>query len=630
MRVNILFLTITLVISVTSFAQNSSELYMPKEIQKAYKNNTRNYNGTPGKNYFVNKTDYNIKVNFNPTTREIRGSEIISYTNNSNDTLNRIHLNLYMDLLKKGNVRDWSMGDVDLTDGVKILKVKVNNNEIKIEHNTVRTHSSMLTIKPQKPLLPKSENTIEIEWEFTYQGTITVRGGQYGDKNFFVSYWFPKIAVYDDIYGWNRRGYTGVQEFYNDFGNYNVEITLPGEYSAWSTATLQNTEEIYTQKYIARINKSKTSDTIINIITKEDRIANDILKKAETRVWKFKSENTPDFAFAISKTFLWDATSIISGNKQIWVNTAYKENSSDFKDVAQISKNAIDFFTNEMPGIPYPYAQFTAFNGGGGMEFPGMVNDGDNSNYNGTLYLTSHEMGHSYFPFYTGLNEQKYAWMDEGLISFFPKLFVKKYTKDTNYVFFKGDIANYNYQANSSIDLPLMVLSDNLSAQAYRFHAYSRSAIAFYELYKYIGAEKFAKALQLFTKLWNGKHPTPYDFFFTFNQIANEDLAWFWKPWFFEMGSANLSLGKLETIDNKTIINIENISGFPVAINLKVEFNDNTTKTYNYKSNVWKNTKNFKIEIKNNNIKYIELDSITTPDSDSSDNQVKVLKNEKH
>jgi len=618
---NILFVLILVsTYTISSYSQNSNDLYMPKEIKKAIKNQTRNYEGTPGTNYFVNKTDYKIKVNFNPETREIKGTETITYTNNSNDSLELLYLNVYMDLFKKGNARDWAMGDVDITDGVNITKVKVNNNEIKIENNTVRTHSAMLTIKPQKALLAKSTNTIEIEWNFTYQGIITVRGGQYGDKNFMLTYWYPKMAVYDDIFGWNRRGHTGVQEFYNDFGDFDVEITVPSEYSVWSTAILQNTEEIYTQKYIDRITKSKTSDKIIHIITPEDRAKKDILKKAKNRVWKFKSKNTPDIAFGISKTFIWDATSVMSGNRRIWVNTAYKENSADFKDVAEIAKNAIKFFTNEMPGIPYPYPQFTAFNGGGGMEFPGMVNDGDNYDFNGTLYLTAHEMGHSYFPFYTGLNEQKYAWMDEGLITFFPQLFVEKFTKDTNYIFFKRSLQAYNHLSNTMLDVPLMVISDNLSSQAYRFNAYTRSSTAFYELYRYIGKQKFAEALQLFAKRWNGKHPTPYDFFFTFNKAIGEDLAWFWKPWFFEMGSADLSLGKLETKEGKTFININNKSGFPVAIDLTVKYSDGTEKKYTEKCNVWKNTNTFKIYLDNNKIKSIVLDSDTTPDSDSENN----------
>jgi hypothetical protein len=229
-------------------------------------------------------------------------------------------------------------------------------------------------------------------------------------------------------------------------------------------------------------------------------------------------------------------------------------------------------------------------------------------------------MGHSYFPFYTGLNEQKYAWMDEGLITFFPQLFVEKFTNDTNYVFFKNTLEGYNKSANSFIDVPLMIPSDNISKYAYRFQSYTRSSVAFYELYKLLGKEKFVAGLQLFAQRWNGKHPIPYDFFYTFNEIAGEDLAWFWKPWFFLMGAADLSLGKLETIDNETFINIENYSGFPVSIKLTVKYTNNDEKKYNYSSSVWKTAKTFKIKLLNDKIKEIRLDSETTPDAFSENN----------
>ncbi len=601
-----------------SFSQKTKYLYTPKEVQNAYKNDTRTQTGEPGKNYFINKPDYKIKASFNPETREIIGEETITYSNNSTDSLDLLYFNLYMDFFKKGNTRDWDVGKTDITEGVNITKIIVNNNEIDL--NKTGNNSSMLVIKPKNKLLPNSTNSITIEWNFIYQGKTTVRGGEYGDKNFFISYWFPKIAVYDDIVWWNNHGHTGSQEFYNDFGNYDVEISLPEKYIAWSTGILQNADKIFKDEYITKINKAKESDEIIHIITTEDYAKNNIFKTKAPNTWKFKSENTPDFAFAISKNYLWDATSVLINNKRISINTAYKENSTDFKQVAEISKNAIKFFSNEIPAIAYPYPQFTAFNGGGGMEFPGMVNNGDNTSLNETLYLTAHEMGHSYFPFYTGLNEQKYAWMDEGLITFFPQLFVEKFTNDTNYVFFKNTLEGYNKSANSFIDVPLMIPSDNISKYAYRFQSYTRSSVAFYELYKLLGKEKFVAGLQLFAQRWNGKHPIPYDFFYTFNEIAGEDLAWFWKPWFFLMGAADLSLGKLETIDNETFINIENYSGFPVSIKLTVKYTNNDEKKYNYSSSVWKTAKTFKIKLLNDKIKEIRLDSETTPDAFSENN----------
>ena len=603
-------------------SQKTEDLYMPKEIKKAYQKGTRSFDGKPGKNYFINKIDYKIKAEFDPETRILTGEETIDFKNNSPDSLNRMYFNLYQDLYKKGNMRDWDISGIDIHDGVQITKILYNDIEIDLNSNNVSNRASILRVILPESIAPDKSAKIIIHWNFILPKRVSIRMGTYGDKNFFIAYWFPKVAVYDDIDGWNTQGHSGNQEFYNDFGNYEVEITIPGKYNVWSTGILQNAKEILTDETIKKFEQSKKTEDIIHIISEEDRKKETVLKKNEEHIWKFKSENTPDFAFSLSKTYLWDATSLKSGERRISVNAVYKPDSKDFHEVAEISRNVVDFFSNEIPAIPYPYPQLTAFNGGGGMEFPGMVNDGDSRSRNGTLYLTSHEIGHSYYPFYTGLNEQKYAWMDEGLISFFPKLFVAKYTEDKDFHYFKDNIAGYNMFAGTFNDVPLMISSNNVGRYALRFHAYTRPSIAFYILYNYLGKDTFTKGLQLFTKRWNGKHPTPYDFFFTFNEVAGENLAWFWKPWFFELGVADLTIGKTDFSNKGSIdIIIKNKSGFPVPVNLIVTDKSGKEKKYSYKANVWSGNKNeFQITVKIKNIKKIALDTEYTPDAYPNDN----------
>jgi len=352
-----------------------------------------------------------------------------------------------------------------------------------------------------------------------------------------------------------------------------------------------------------------------------------MMKKVEKRVWKFKSEHTPDFAFAVSKTYLWDACSYQSGTRRISINAVYNPDSKDFHEVAEISRNSIRFFSEEIPGLPFPYPQMTAFNGGGGMEFPGMVNDGDGEDRNGTLFVTSHEIGHSYFPFYTGLNEQKYAWMDEGLISFFPQFVIEKYTTDSSYVFFSQNIFSYNRGAGTFYDVPLMTASDNISGYAYRFNAYSRSAISFYLLYGYLGKEKFTEGLKLFTERWNGKHPTPYDFFYTFNGIAGEDLAWFWKPWYFDFGYADLTIGDFQKNSDETgVVTILNKTGFPVPIKLKADYTDGSVKFFETPMNVWaKGNRTYQISLPSKLLVKLTLDWKLTPDAYSKDNEKNLI-----
>ena len=617
------FLTAAILFALISSAQlKTSDLFMQKEIRQAFKKGTRSYSAKPGKNYFVNKTDYKITADFNPETRLLTGNEIITYSNNSPDTLKQMYFNLYQDIFKKGNSRDWDIGPVDITDGVKIKKIIFNDKEIDLKSKDVSNRQSILRINLPQNINPHSNAKVEISWELIFPGTVPIRMGTYEKDNFLVAYWYPKVTVYDDIVGWNTHGHSGNQEFYNDFGDFNVEITVPGDYQLWATGVLQNINDLYKDKYIKRFEKSKKTDKIVHIITEEDRKNGDIMNKDDFHTWKFKSEQTPDFAFGMSRTYYWDATSIKSGNRRVSVNAVYKPTSEYFKQVADFARKTVKFFTEEIPGIPYPYPQITDFNGGGGMEFPGMTNCGEARSLSSTIYLTAHEIGHSYFPFYTGLNEQKYAWMDEGLITFFPQFIVEKYTDDPEYILFKRNIAAYNHSAGNYNDVPMMINTNNVGRYAYRFHSYNRPSTAYYLLYNYLGKEKFAKSLNLFTKRWNGKHPMPFDFFLTFNEVAEEDLAWFWKPWFFELGYADLSIDKVDISEKDIVyVTIKNKTGFPVPVHLTAKYSDGKTKQIDKKMNIWKEDINtIKLSFPSRGLKKLILNTETTPDAFPKDN----------
>ncbi|NOZ33683.1 MAG: M1 family metallopeptidase [Chlorobi bacterium] len=258
-----------------------NKLFMQKELRQAYKNKTRSYDGKPGKNYFVNRTDYKINAEFNPKTRLLSGTETMTYTNNSADTLKQMYFNLYQDIFKKGNARDWDIGAVDITDGVKIKKIVFNGKLIKVNSDAVSNRQSILRIKLPENINPETSAKIEISWEFTFPGTVPIRMGTYEKDNFMIAYWYPKVTVYDDIVGWNTHGHTGNQEFYNDFGNFDVSITVPGDYQLWATGILQNITSLYTDKYIKRFEKSEKTDDVVHIISAEDRKSGDIMKKSE-------------------------------------------------------------------------------------------------------------------------------------------------------------------------------------------------------------------------------------------------------------------------------------------------------------------------------------------------------------
>ncbi len=397
MKTTILQILIVTIAVIPGFAQNTKDLYMPREFQQAYNNGTRSHEGIPGKNYFQNKTDYNITAEFFPETKSLIGSEIITYKNNSHDSLSYIYINLYQNRFKKGEARDANIDPKNIHNGVEIKSIKINGAQI--DSSSLTFYSTILVFLVPNKIPPNSETKIEIEWKQRMPVTGMFRIGTYDESNFFVGYWYPKMNVYDDVVGWNKFGHTGNAEFYYDYGDFDVEITVPSEYNVWSSGLLQNTNEIFRDKYIERINEASLSDEVIQVISKEDRSKNKITKAGVKHTWKFKAEHLPDFAFAVSNKYLWDATSVKIGNKRVLVNAVYNAKAKNFHTVAEISRNTIEYFSNTAPAIPYPYPQLTAFNGEkNGTEFPGIINDQDESSTMGTMFLTTHEIAHTYFP----------------------------------------------------------------------------------------------------------------------------------------------------------------------------------------------------------------------------------------
>ena len=602
-------IVVLMIISLSLYSQNHKTVFVHKAVMKALDNNTRTNKGVAGENYWQNFCNYEIDAEILTEELLINGKETLTYFNNSPDTLKHLYFTNPQDLFKKGVQRDWDMGQTDLHDGIKIHSVIIDGKEIDLNPNSRRAYhrSTNFIVILSNYFAPKSEHKIIIEWTNIIPAKIAVRNGVYNKTNMMIGYWFPKVKVYDDIYGWAKVPHTGAAEYYHEFGDYKVNITTPKDYKLWATGVLQNSKEIYTDQILNRIDKASKSDKVINIVTKDE--VNEVLKNDTKNVWKLEAKMVPDFAFAISKDYIWDATSINVDGKRVNVNAVYKHNSKDFALVADITRNIIDFYSNKNPGIKYPYPQMTAFNGGGGMEYPAMVNDGDSKDQSSTLYLAAHEVGHTYFPFNTGLNEQSYAWMDEGLITYFPRKFVKEYTNNKDYSVHSSIISAYNKMAITDKEIPLMVPSYN-TGRAYRYQAYYKSSMAFYVLCEYLGEDVFNKSLQTFAKKWEHKHPSPYDFFNTFEAVSGQDLSWFWNPWFFEMKYADLEIGKLKS--NKLLI--KNIGGLPVAIRLEI-FDGESSIKIDVKADVWKESNEYFVNIpKSYKLKKAVLNIKDTPD----------------
>ena len=617
--------------SFLSFAQRADDLYVPLEMQRAYADGTRSRDGKPGANYWQNRSEYSISVELVPGTRQIKGEQTVAYHNNSPDTLRQLVIRLYPDVFKKGNARDEDIDPDDVTDGVAITQLQIDGKPIDTQPQAdnrtaaVRRTSTNMLVRLSQPLMPKSSLKLAVNWNYTLPKKTHIREGSYGENTFMVAYWYPQIAVYDDIDGWDRLEYGAQTEFYNDFSNFDVTVKVPPGFLVWATGTWQNPNQILSPAILKRYQDSKKSDETVRVVTAEDWQKGGVTQAKPQLAYRFKAENVPDFVFAASNRYLWDATSATAETgRRVAISAAYDVNSQDFREVGRFAKQSVEYFSTQLPGVPYPYPNLTVFNGSGGMEFPMFVNDGSYP-LEEAAEVTAHEIAHTYFPFYMGINERKYAWMDEGWAQFLPNEIPFNINGKPFYV------QQYNAQYFAGVngrelEMPPMVPSTLLdNGFSYTIASYMRPAAAYAMLQDLLGKEKFKQVLLEYMRRWNGKHPLPHDFFASFNSAAGEDLSWFWKPWFFEPGYADLGIKNVS--DGKTPnITIVRNGALPVPIYLTVTFTDGTTDTHRETARAWQNgAKEFTVTKKySKTIRSVELGNPQIPDVNGRDNVYEV------
>ena len=607
------------------------KLFIPRDVRTAYEKGTRSLDGQPGANYWQNRAEYEIKAELIPSQRTLRGTQQISYYNQSPDSLKRLVIRLYQDILRKGNLRDWPVNVSDLHDGVAIERLLINGQSVDLsaENEGVTRRGTNLIIKLDQPISPGSQTSLEMDWQFIISRTSNIRMGAYDSTTFFMAYWYPQIAVYDDVNGWDTYNYTGMQEYYNDFNDYKVEITVPKNFIVWATGDLQNVSDVLTPDYVQRYKTGQISDTVLTIISEDDLARGGVTQNKDKLTWIYQAKNVPDFAFGSSDHYLWDMVSLVVDEKspqRVLIDAAYNPQSADFYEVADIARKAIEFFSTRMPGVPYPYSAMTVFNGSGGMEFPMIVNDGSQPSFAATVGLTAHEIAHTYFPFYMGTNERKYAWMDEGWAVMLPWQFQAEMVE--NHDRLATTIVEYTFSAGKEMDLPLMtpsiVYSSHVHYPGYRFNSYTKSAVAYQMLLELLGEDLFKQALHEFMRRWNGKHPLPWDFFFAFDAVAGENLSWFWNSWFFEPGYPDLGIGQVKQKSGKSEIEIIRHGNMVIPVHLRVVFEDDSEEIIRKSARVWqKSAERIIVPVKHKKkIKRLELGHIHIPDINRRNNTV--------
>ncbi|QKJ31693.1 M1 family metallopeptidase [Mucilaginibacter mali] len=601
-----------------SFAQ--TVLPRAVNISKAYHNGTRADNGKPGPKYWQNTASYRIKVNFDPKTRLIKGTVDIDYVNNSPDTLNQLMFKLYPNLYKKGVPRDSNIVPEDLTDGVDISKLSIGSKDMDMKK--VRIMGTNMPIRLEDVILPGNTVHCSVNYSYTLNKTSHIRTGQVDPSSFFVAYFFPRIAVYDDIDGWNKYPYLGSQEFYNDFCHFSAEVTLPGDYVVWATGTLQNPAEVLTKRIVGLIDEAGKTDSVTNIITEADVKAGNVTTTGSTHTWKFEADSVTDFVFATSNHYIWKAASLVVDPKtgrRTRVDAVFNPAHKDYYAVVNYARKTVEAMSYKFPKWPYPYPHETVFDGLDQMEYPMMVNDNPVENVADAIELTDHEIFHTMFPFYMGINETKYGWMDEGWATIGEWLISPMI--DPKIVDPYG-VEGVEASAGTEEDQPIITLTTQISGVSGFTDSYPKPAMGYLFVKDMLGDELFTKALHYYIANWHGKHPGPYDFFNCMNAGAGRNMNWFWKRWWFDSGVPDLAIGKVSNVGNKYEVLIKSIGTKPVPVDLVIAYADGSTKTIHKDISCWEKgntsiTLNFEA---GKTVKQLNLGSTYTPDVDKTNN----------
>ncbi len=554
-------------------------LYMPRNLQEAYKKGTRSIDGKPGKNYWQNYGRYDITITAMPPDRNIAGKEKIVYVNNSPDTIRNPNFKLLLNIHKPGATR---LGDVPadyLNSGIKIDKFAINGKDTKWDEPQFN-----ITNKPvrlSRPLAP--HDSVEFYFEWHYEISLqSNREGMLDATTYFLAYFYPRVAVFDDYYGWDRMTFNDGIEFYNDFNDYTVTVNVPKNYIVWGTGTLLNADDVLQPSYANKFKQSLNSDDIVTIASSNDLVTKKITAQNNINAWKWASKNIPDVTFALSDHYVWDASSVIVDKKtqrRASVQAAYIDTAKDFHQMVEFGKHSLNWFSNNWPGKPYPYEKTTIVQGFADMEYPMMVNDNTTPDPEFSRFVAEHEIAHTWFPFYMGINETRWGFMDEGWATTLELLIgredlgIKK--AEENFKQFR--VAGFTADKSAEADVPIITPANVLSGQSLGNNEYGKASLAYLAVKDLLGDEVFKKCLHAFIDRWNGKHPTPWDFFYTFNDVAGKNLNWFWDNWFFNPFHIDYAISKVNKTKTGYDIVIDNVGGLAAPLDVLMEYESPTS-----------------------------------------------------
>ena len=607
LKIRSLFLFSFVFISSFSFAQSEKSVYDHHDLfspnfYPASVNEYRAADGEPGPKYWTNKASYKIDAILDTAKDAITGSVTIYYTNNSPEALPFLWLYLDQNLFRMDSrgqakapaTRKSRYTNVGTTfeGGYNIKSVQlVSTEKDKTASSDVFNLVSDTRMQIRLPKKLEHGQTTAIKFDYSYNipadgsdrtGVLQTENG----KIYAIAQWYPRMCVYDDIEGWNTLPYLGAGEFYLDYGDFDYSITAPGNMIVVGSGDLQNPKQVLTSTEIKRLDEARKSDKTV-MIRSADEVTNPASRPQKGNItWHFKMKNSRDVSWAASKAFIWDAARINfpSGRKGLAqsVYPVEANGNNAWERSTEYVKAALEGYSKRWFEFPYDNATNVACNING-MEYPGIVFCNSKSKGQRLWGVTDHEFGHTWFPMVVGSNERKYGWMDEGFNTFINGISTEDFNNG-EYVNKRQPGANryermFGPNSETVMSEPDAIQETNIGTSLYSKPGYALGLLR----NNIIGPERFDYAFQTYIKRWVYKHPTPWDFFRTMENVTGEDLEWFWKGMFIYNYKLDQAITYVKYVDNDaskgalvTIVNLDKMA-MPIILQYQTEAGQSDT-----------------------------------------------------
>lgn len=584
---------------------------------------SRTHHGQPGAQHWTNFARYTIDATLDPDSRMLVGNQTVVYRNDSPYLLDRIFVNVYQNLHQEGAIRNRPQ---QVTGGVEFQSVTLNGRPIEevAEGTGYSIGGTLMVVRLDEAMTRGAEVELGFEWSFEVPEAGAPRMGQDGEV-YFLGYWYPQIAVFDDVVGWSVDPYLGEGEFYMGFADYDVSLTVPDDWLLSATGELTNAEDVLSDQTLQRLASRETDGGVVHVVTQ-----NDVDASAATRssadgyhTWRYRADHVRDFAFGGSAAYVWDsAIASLPGGTTTDIHSLYRSQFEAWQDATEFGVFSIEFMSERFIDYPWPHMSIVEGIIGGGMEYPMITLISSNRTPRSLFGVTLHEIVHMWFPMLVNQNEKAFTWMDEGLTSFLTAEGTAEFWGDEQVFTAEGQ---YYYRfAGADIEVAPVRHADRfpLGTPSRGVAHYSKPAVAFNTLRHIIGNDVFWSAVREYADRWMYRHPYPYDMFNTFNDVVGEDLDWFWRSMFYETWVHDLSLGDVDASDRVVRVMVQDQGLVPMPALVRVTYADGMMIEQLIPVDVWlEGEREVELEFQGGEVERVEIDpEWHLPDVDRSNN----------